>query len=131
MDLAHTSLFLLWIGLSSAAVLCYGRFFLERFSQTVAAALALALLVVTTGLISEFAWWLETYWDQFIQPQGPEAVTTIHATYLLRNMLVTLGLCTPLPLGRSPRRLVSVPQRAPCYERKKKPRRSGATVLSA
>jgi two-component system sensor histidine kinase AlgZ len=89
-DLARTSLFLLWIGLSSAAVLCYGRPFLERFSQSVAAALALALLVATTGLISEFAWWLETYWDKFIQPPGQKADATIHLFYLLRNMLICL-----------------------------------------
>ncbi|MGI9264171.1 MAG: hypothetical protein ACR2QU_04535, partial [Gammaproteobacteria bacterium] len=66
LDLARISLFLLWIGLSSAAVLCYGRPFLERFSQNKAAALALGLLVLTTGVISEFAWWLESYWSQFI-----------------------------------------------------------------
>jgi two-component system sensor histidine kinase AlgZ len=90
LDLARTSLFLLWIGLSSAAVLCYGRPFLERFSQTAAATLALALLVATTGLISEFAWWLETYWDQFIQPPGQEAANAVHLAYLLRNMLICL-----------------------------------------
>jgi two-component system sensor histidine kinase AlgZ len=90
LDLARTSLFLLWIGLSSAAVLCYGRSFLEQFSQTAAATLALALLVATTGLISELAWWLEHYWDKFIQPPGQEAATAIHLGYLLRNMLICL-----------------------------------------
>ena len=95
LDLARTSLFLLWIGLSSAAVLCYGRSFLEQFSQTAAATLALAMLVATTGLISEVAWWLEHYWDKFIQPPGQEAATAIHLAYLLRNMLSDIFMsCT-------------------------------------
>jgi len=90
LDLARTSLFLLWIGLSSAAVLCYGRPFLERFSQNKAAAVALLLLVITTGVISEFAWWLENYWSQFIQPPGEYSDIAIHLAYLFKNMLICL-----------------------------------------
>jgi two-component system sensor histidine kinase AlgZ len=52
-ELARISMFLQWLGLTSAAVLCYARPLLARFSTASAAALAFALLLANTALISE------------------------------------------------------------------------------
>jgi two-component system, LytTR family, sensor histidine kinase AlgZ len=54
-ELARISMFLQWLGLTSAAVLCYARPFLARFSTARASALAFALLLANTALISEAA----------------------------------------------------------------------------
>ncbi|MBM5810587.1 MAG: hypothetical protein FJ191_01280 [Gammaproteobacteria bacterium] len=54
--LAETSLFLLWTGLGAAAVLCAARGALSRLSVAAGSALALALLLGATALVSEGAW---------------------------------------------------------------------------
>jgi two-component system sensor histidine kinase AlgZ len=54
-DLAQISMFLLWLALTSAAALCYARPFLARFSIARATALAFALLMANTALISAAA----------------------------------------------------------------------------
>lgn len=90
LDVARTSLFLLWIGLTSAAVLCYGRRFLAPLAEPVAVATALALLVLTTGAISEVAWWLASYWEQSVLPPGERGAVTGHFGFLMRNMLISL-----------------------------------------
>jgi len=84
--LASTSLFLLWIGLSGAAVLCYSRPMLSRWSVARATGTALLLLVIVTGVVSEAGWWIGRYW-MFLSVD-PEAVSRRpdHAEFLLRNM---------------------------------------------
>lgn len=52
-DLARISLFVQWLGLTGAAVLCYGRSWLSRFSVPLAAFLAFTLLMINTALLSE------------------------------------------------------------------------------
>ncbi len=57
-DLSITSLFIQWVGLSSAAVLCISRPRLSRMSETQAAISSYLLLLITTLVITELAWWI-------------------------------------------------------------------------
>ncbi len=57
-DLSITSLFIQWVGLSSAAVLCISRPRLSRMNETRAAVTSYLLLLVTTLVITELAWWI-------------------------------------------------------------------------
>jgi two-component system sensor histidine kinase AlgZ len=54
-DLAKTSLFLLWLGLACAAVLCAMRPWMARLPARTAAAIILGLLVATIALLSEIS----------------------------------------------------------------------------
>ena len=56
-DLARTSMFLLWTGLGSAALLCAARARLQRLDVARGSALALALLLAVTAAVSQAAWW--------------------------------------------------------------------------
>ncbi len=89
-DLARNSLFMLWIGLSSAAVLCYSRRRLRRLTVAQGAALALALLLTVTAVISEIAWWINSYWDALLLPPDTDTGVASHVGYLLRNLLICL-----------------------------------------
>jgi two-component system sensor histidine kinase AlgZ len=55
-DLARTSLFLLWIALGGAAVLCALRPRLATLDVVRGSAATLALLLLVTGVVSEAAW---------------------------------------------------------------------------
>lgn len=55
-DLARTSLFLLWIGLTAAGALCWSRPKLERMSVSRGAAAVLVLLCSIVAVVSEAAW---------------------------------------------------------------------------
>jgi len=89
-DLARNSLFMLWIGLSSAAVLCYGKRRFARLSVGHAAALALVMLVTVTAVISEIAWWINSYWDSLLLPPDDDTSVSNHVIYLSRNILIAL-----------------------------------------
>ncbi|MEM6641166.1 MAG: histidine kinase [Pseudomonadota bacterium] len=84
--LARASLFLLWIGLGSAALLCAARNALNGRSTTAASALAGGLLVGNTAIISLAALALAKYFfgdaqNALLQPQ--------HAgIFLLRNVTI-------------------------------------------
>lgn len=54
-DLARVSLFMQWLGLTGATLLCYSRRWLALLSVPMAAACAFALVIVNTGLLSEIA----------------------------------------------------------------------------
>jgi two-component system sensor histidine kinase AlgZ len=87
-DLARTSLFLMWIGLSSAAVLCAARRFLERTSVPKAVAVCLGLLLAVTLVISEATWWIGERWlDRFSVDVG-HLFPTDHASFLVRNLCI-------------------------------------------
>ncbi|MEO1575467.1 MAG: histidine kinase, partial [Pseudomonadota bacterium] len=82
--LARASLFLLWVGLGSAALLCAFRRPLARRSTTGASVLAGLLLVGTTATISLMTLALGRYFfgdapSGLLQPQSP-------AIFLLRNV---------------------------------------------
>jgi two-component system sensor histidine kinase AlgZ len=57
-DLARTSMFLLWTGLGSAALLCAARQRLQELDVARGSALALLLLLAVTAAVSEAAWWM-------------------------------------------------------------------------
>jgi two-component system sensor histidine kinase AlgZ len=80
LGLSTNSLFVLWIALTSAAVLCRARRWLGGIDVVAALTLCFALLQVVTLVISEAAWWLDrVYAGAFLQTQG-------HGWFLLRNL---------------------------------------------
>jgi two-component system sensor histidine kinase AlgZ len=86
-DLATCSLFLLWIGLGCAAVLCRARPWLSRMPPTRAAAIALALLVAVVGIVSEAVYQIGQIWG-YALPDGEQVFPRDHAGFLLRNLAV-------------------------------------------
>jgi two-component system sensor histidine kinase AlgZ len=85
-DLAGSSLVLLWIGLSCSAVLCRTRNWLQKMPASRAAWIAIAMLLATIGLISELVFQLGSLWSRGL-------ATTLmfpsdHAGFLLRNLAV-------------------------------------------
>jgi two-component system sensor histidine kinase AlgZ len=87
-DLARTSMFLLWIGLCSAAVLCYSRPYVSRMRVPQASALSLALLVAVTLAISEATFWIGQYWFAGLQTGVARLFPPDHASFLLRNLFI-------------------------------------------
>jgi len=90
MGLARNSLFMLWIGLSSAAALCYSRRWRARLSVAGGAGLSLALLLLVTAGVSEVAWWINHYSDALLLPPEHAATETSHVGFLLRNLMICL-----------------------------------------
>jgi len=86
-ELARISMFLQWLGLTSAAVLCYARPWLARFTVPRAAALSFVLLMLNTALISEAA----LFFGGSFAEQGVTAALfpQEHWPFLLRNE----GIC--------------------------------------
>jgi two-component system sensor histidine kinase AlgZ len=86
-DLARTSLFLLWIGLFGAGMLCVLRGYLNRQSLAKGSAIALFLTAALVAVISTVAWWFggRTGWlyDSAMMPQDLW-------TFLLRNVVIAL-----------------------------------------
>ena len=86
-ELARLSMFLQWLALTSAALLCFTRPMLKRLSVPWAAAAVFALLLANTALLSEAAVWLGGYLNersvtQMLFPRD-------HWPFVLRN----LGIC--------------------------------------
>ncbi|HED19110.1 MAG TPA: sensor histidine kinase [Gammaproteobacteria bacterium] len=77
-ELGLTSLFVQWIALSSAAVLCLARPMLMRVSNTAAALTSYLLLLLTTAVVSELAYQLAG-----LQTQSGGVG---HAGFLFRNL---------------------------------------------
>jgi len=77
-ELGLVSLFLQWIALSSAAVLCLARPMLAQVSNTAAALTSYLLLLLTTAVISEVAFQMGELGDQLR--------STDHAGFLFRNL---------------------------------------------
>ncbi|MBL1276843.1 MAG: histidine kinase [Ectothiorhodospiraceae bacterium] len=80
-DLSIISLFVQWVGLSSAAVLCLARPWLSRVSEVRAATTSYILLLLTTLFITEVAFWI----GDFMPVSGPETKEWQH-NLLLRNL---------------------------------------------
>jgi two-component system sensor histidine kinase AlgZ len=80
-ELARLSLFLQWLGLTNAALLCYSRGWLARFAVPQSSAAVFALILLNTVVISELALWLGT---AFGAP-GITEPPTEHWPFLLRN----------------------------------------------
>jgi two-component system sensor histidine kinase AlgZ len=88
-DLAAASMFLLWLGLGCAAVLCRARPWLARLTTPQASALALFLIGIIIALVSEVTFQL----GQLLSA-GAESTLAMfpnkHAEFLLRNLAVGL-----------------------------------------
>ncbi len=90
LDLARNSLFMLWIGLASAAALCYSRAWRERLGVALGAGLSLALLLLVTAGVSEISWWISRYSDALLLPPDTAVAPASHAAFLLRNLVICL-----------------------------------------
>lgn len=85
-DLAGGSLFLLWIGLTSAAVLCRARPWLQTMRQTHAAMTAVGLLVITIGVVSEVVYQVGQFWGGGLNGDDPGFFPHEHAGFVFRNI---------------------------------------------
>jgi len=86
-DLARTSAYLLWTGLSCAAVLCKARPWLAGKPLRAAALAALGLLVGTVAVVSELVYWAGQAWA--MRTGGPSALfPQQHWSFLLPNLLI-------------------------------------------
>jgi len=86
-DLVRTSLFLLWVGLGSAAVLCGTRDRLQQLDAWRGSVLALGLMLVVTAVVTEAAWWLATTSGRLLGMREGDFGHD-HAAFLLRNLFV-------------------------------------------
>jgi two-component system sensor histidine kinase AlgZ len=86
-DLARIALFLLWAALGTAAVWCAARGLLSRLDVLAGSALALALALAVTALVTEGAWRLDEYSRRTlgIAATAPDGV---HLQMLMRNLAV-------------------------------------------
>ena len=83
--LAMTSMFMQWIALTSAAVLCMGRPLLSRLGNTAAAIASYLLVLVVTGLVSELAFILLTR-----NAMALDVTVGDHAVFLLRSLTISM-----------------------------------------
>jgi len=83
-NLGLISLFMQWIALTSAAVLCVCRPLLARMGNNMAAAASYLLVLLVTAVISELAFWLMITSTLF-----PEVTVDQHAIFLLRNLTIS------------------------------------------
>jgi two-component system sensor histidine kinase AlgZ len=88
-QLARRSLFLLWVALPSAGLLCWLRAALQRLDVARATAVALALIVAVTLVVSELAWRFVTV-PGLVLGDDAGATGAAHAAFLLRNGLIGL-----------------------------------------
>jgi two-component system, LytTR family, sensor histidine kinase AlgZ len=86
-DLATSSLFLLWTGLTCAAVLCRARPWLQNMPAERAALIATGMLVVTIGVVSEVVFQVGRFWT-VDTGLSFTLFPTDHAGFLLRNLAV-------------------------------------------
>lgn len=86
-DLASCSLFLLWLGLGCAAILCRARARLVRMPLERACFIMFGLLLLAVAVVSELVFRVGSYWrDRLVDVSSifPED----HAGFLLRNLAV-------------------------------------------
>jgi two-component system, LytTR family, sensor histidine kinase AlgZ len=91
-ELARASLFLLWAALGTAAAWCAARGALSKLDVRAGSALALALALVVTALVTEGAWWVEDY---AARAAGSDAGAggAEHLRMQLRNLAVCAIAC--------------------------------------
>lgn len=87
-ELASISLFIQWLGLTSAALLCYLRRWLKQLSVFGASAAVFALLLINTVVLSELAFWLGQRFA--LQGIASPVFPPDHWPFLLRNALICL-----------------------------------------
>jgi len=86
-DLGRTSMFLLWIGLFGAGMLCALRGYLNRLSLPKGSAIVLGLTATLVMLISTVAW---QFGNRAGLLGGSDLVPQDHWTFLLRNVVIAL-----------------------------------------
>ena len=85
-ELARISLFLQWLGLTNAALLCYSRRWLARLTVPQSSIAAFVLILLNTVVISELSLWLGTAFGAV----GITEMPTDHWPFLLRNAGIAL-----------------------------------------
>jgi two-component system, LytTR family, sensor histidine kinase AlgZ len=85
LDLAGSSLFLLWIGLSCAAVLCRTRNWLHTLPAARASLIAIMMLLGCIFVIAELVYQIGRWWSSGV-PGVIVAFPTDHAGFLLRSL---------------------------------------------
>lgn len=83
-QLSLISLFVQWVGLTSAGLLCVLRPRLARLSETTSATLCYLLLIVVTGILSEAAYWIAS-----TMSLGWEVTPAWHVELVGRNMILS------------------------------------------
>lgn len=83
-NLGLISVFMQWIALSSAALLCLARPLLSRVGNVAAAVISYLLVLLVTALVSELAFWLMIQSTLF-----PGLHNGQHASFLLRNLVIS------------------------------------------
>jgi two-component system sensor histidine kinase AlgZ len=86
-DLARTSMFLLWIGLFGAGMLCVLRPYLNRQTLAKGSAIVLLMTAALVALISTIAYWLGDRADWI---EGNPLFPQDHWTFLVRNVVIAL-----------------------------------------
>ena len=86
-DLARTSLFLLWVGLVCAALLCWARKRLERRTVAGGSAAVLALLTAAIAAISAAAYLIGRSW-LVVEAGAAEFFPSAAWSFVLRNMAI-------------------------------------------
>ena len=87
-DLARVSLFLLWAALGTAAAWCAARGLLSGLDVRTGSALAIALALAVTALVTEGAWWIADY-----AARAAGAGSAARGTDHLRMQLQNLAVC--------------------------------------
>ncbi|MCK5481068.1 MAG: histidine kinase [Gammaproteobacteria bacterium] len=83
-ELGLISLFVQWIALTSAAVLCISRPLLSRLGNTAAAIISYLLVLLVTSVVSEVAFWMMMRSTLF-----PLMQVDSHALFLFRNLTIS------------------------------------------
>jgi len=83
-NLGLISLFMQWIALTSAAVLCLGRPLLARLGNAAAALVSYLLVLVVTAAITELAFWMMQQSTLF-----PLVTDADHAVFQLRSLSIS------------------------------------------
>ena len=96
-ELAKASLFLLWIGLLSAAVLCLARPRLVKTTVANLSAISIGLLLITIAAVSEGAYWLGQFWIERTGEIDNLLFPTDRWYFLTRNLLIG-GIVSALAL---------------------------------
>jgi two-component system sensor histidine kinase AlgZ len=87
LDLAGASLFLLWIGLTCAGVLCRTRAWLHTLPATKASLIAMAMMLGCVGAIAELVYQTGRFWSLGL-PGVNAMFPSDHAGFLLRSLVV-------------------------------------------
>ena len=87
-ELARISVFVQWLALTSAAILCHMRKRLARRSVAAVSAGVFALLLANTAVLSEAVYWLGR--RMAAQGSGVSLFPAEHGSFVLRNALICL-----------------------------------------